>query len=82
MNLKNLTRRFIMEEWVQPSAASHLRALREILESLNPKTVTEKQRLEVAMGHLREVRKNHRRLEEKLHVLEEQVKLLEERKGD
>ena len=82
MNLKNLTRRFVLEEWVQPSAASHLRALREILESLKPKTVTERQRLEVAMDHLREVRKNQRRLEEKLHVLEEQVKLLEEQKGD
>ena len=78
MNLKNLTRRFVLEEWVQPTAGAHLRALREILESLKPKTVTERQRLEVAMDHLREVRKNQRRLEEKLHVLEEQVKLLEE----
>jgi len=78
MNFKNITRRFVLEEWVKPSAASHIQALKEVLESLKPKTVTEKRRLEVALEHLREVRKNQRRLEEKLHVLEEQVKLLEE----
>ena len=80
MNMKNLTRRFILEEWKQPSFASHVQALREILESLKPKTVTEKRRLEVAMVHLREVRKSQRRLEEKLNILEEQVKLIEEQK--
>tara|TARA_R100000808_G_C2095987_1_gene114688 strand:+ start:462 stop:707 length:246 start_codon:yes stop_codon:yes gene_type:complete len=81
MNFKNLTRRFLLGEWKQPSPASHLQALKEILESLKPKTVTEKLRLEVAFEHLREVRKNQRRLEEKLRILEEQANLLEEKEG-
>ena len=82
-NLKNMTRKFLLGEWTQnASPASHLQGLKEVLQNMRPRTLSEKRRLEVAMGHLREIRRSHKRLEEKLHILEEQVKIIEEQKGD
>jgi len=79
----SVTRKFILSEGrpdTEKSILSYLQALRETLESLNPKSQTDYRRIEIAKEHVREARRQARRLQEKVYLLEEQVKVLEEGK--
>ena len=80
MDLNKLTRRFILGEGKDKSIANYIQALRETLGALHPRTQTDFRRLEIAKEHLGEIRKISRRLQERVSLLEEQVKVLEESK--
>lgn len=90
MNFNTLTRKFLMGEWKQNvSTLSRARAIKEALESLKPRTIKERQRIELALENLSHLRRGYRKLEEINKVimeenasLNEKLNLLEENKED
>ena len=74
-----MTKSFLLGETkVNVSIMTHVQAIKEMLSNMRPKSQTEQNRLDAAFQHLREVRKQARRLQERVHTMEEQVKVLEE----
>ena len=79
-----------MGEWKKPvSIMSRARAVKEALESLNPRTNKERQRIEIALENLSHLRRGYRKLEEKNNFLmeensqlNEKLNLLEENKEE
>ena len=80
MDFRRMTRDFLLGERVQPTLASYLQSLAEVLSSITPRSRTDERRLEMAKENLNEVKRQTRRLQERVNVLEEQVKVLEESK--
>lgn len=69
-----------MGEWKQSvSILSRTRAIKEALESLKPRTIKERQRIELALENLNHVRRGYRKLEEQNNFLTEENKNLQER---
>jgi hypothetical protein len=72
MNFNDLTRKFLMGEWnTKASGLSRARAIKEALESLKPRTIKERQRIELALENLSHLRRGYRKFNEKLNLLEE-----------
>tara|TARA_Y100000385_G_C12586115_1_gene422614 strand:- start:86 stop:370 length:285 start_codon:yes stop_codon:yes gene_type:complete len=94
MSFNDLTRKFLMGEWKKggnrkPNAAARARTIKEVLESLNVRTIKERQRIEIALENLSHLRRGYRKLEEQNRVimeenasLSEKLNLLEENKED
>ena len=80
MDLRRMTREFLLGEAKAPSLASYIQSISEVLEAIRPRTKTDSLRIEVARANLKEVRRHVRRLQEHVTVLEEQVQVLEESK--
>ena len=81
LNLNNLTRRFLLDEGtVKPSVRAYVESVIRILDEVRPKSQKENRQLSVAKQHLHEIKRLNRKLEERITLLEEQVKLLEEGK--
>tara|TARA_Y100000034_G_scaffold129228_1_gene185297 strand:- start:1 stop:252 length:252 start_codon:yes stop_codon:yes gene_type:complete len=77
----SMTRKFLIGEGHNPpSVRSYIQSLSEILKAINPKTQTEKRRVEIALEHVREIRRHTRKLEERVFMLEEKLQVLEEDK--
>jgi len=77
----SMTRKFLIGEGHSPpSVRSYVQSLSEILRNLNPKSQTEKRRVEIALEHVREIKRHTRKLEEKVLMLEGKLKVLEEDK--
>jgi len=75
-----LTRKFLLGEWKQPvSILSRARAIKEALESLRPRTIKERQRIELALENLGHVRRSYRKLEEQNLTLSEENQQLTEK---
>jgi len=71
-----------MKEWKEdPSLSGYVQSLYEIISSLKPRTIKERNRISVAKQQLNEIRKMSKKLEERVQILEERVKLLEEGSG-
>lgn len=80
MNFNNLARKFIIGEWKQSvSVMSRARAIKEALESLKPRTIKERQRIELALENLSHLRRGYRKLEEQNNFLVEENKQLNEK---
>jgi len=90
MSFNEMTRKFLMGEWKQNvSVLSRARSIKEALESLKPRTIKERQRIEIALENLGYLRRGYRKLEEKNKVimeenaaLNEKLNLLEENKEE
>ena len=81
VDLGRLTREFIMGESLDtPTMKSYIQSLEENLNSLNHRTIKEKNKIQIAKQHLKEVKRHVRRMEERLNILEEKVSVLEEKK--
>jgi len=80
-NFDKIINRFLLGEINEqnPSIFSYIQNLNEILSHLTPKTMREKRDLEIAKTHLNEIRKYSRKMSEKISLLEEQLKILEEK---
>ena len=77
----SMTRRFLFGEGHNPpSVRSYIQSLTEILRTLSPKTQTERRRIEIALEHVREIKRHTRKLEERVVMLEEKLQVLEEGK--
>ncbi len=72
-----MTRRFLLSEG-DIDVNTYIQAVRDILESLSPKTAADKNRVLTAKNHLREIRRYARRLGEEVKLLEEKIQVLEE----
>ncbi len=82
MSLDKDWKNFLMNEGVdEKSIFTYIQGLQEIISNFKPRTMTEKRRLSLAKGHLREVRKLARRMENEVTVLQEKLNILEESQG-
>ena len=78
-NLNDLTRRFLLDEGtLKPSVRAYVESVIRILDEVRPKSQKENRQLRVAKQHLHEIKRLNRKLEERITLLEEQVKILEE----
>ena len=78
-----MTKRFLLGEWnTKASTSSRLASIKEALGSLKPRTIKERQRIELALENLTHVRREHRKLQEQVKVLEEKLQILEESKEE
>jgi hypothetical protein len=81
IDLNRMTKRFLLGETKSaPSIRAYAESIAHILDDIRPKTQKESRQLSVARQHLQEIKKINRRLQEKISLLEEQVKILEEGK--
>ena len=80
IDLRSLTRNFILNEGSGPTITSWVQALSENINALKPRSLSEERRVEVMKHQLRELKRCSRRMQEQLTKLEEQVTLLEEDK--
>lgn len=80
MDLRRMTRQFLMGESKAPSVVSYIQSVSEVLGAITPRSRTDERRIEMAKSSLKEVRRHVRRLQERVTVLEEQVHVLEESK--
>ena len=79
LNLNDLTRRFLLDEGtVKPSVRAYVESVIRILDEVRPKSQKENRQISVARLHLQEIKRLNRKLEERITLLEEQVKILEE----
>ena len=75
-----ITRRFLLGEAVEaPDTFSYIQSLEEALNNITT-NISGQRRLKVAKEHLRNIRREFRRLNKKVVMLEEQVNILEENK--
>ena len=81
VDLDKMTRRFLTEGQL-PSVASFIQSLEEVLTKLRPNTRTDERRVEIAKSHLKEIRRSVRRLQNEVTLLQEQLQVLEEAKGN
>jgi len=80
MSFHDLTRKFLMGEWKQNvSVLSRARSIKEVLESLKPRTIKERQRIEIALENLSHLRRGYRKLEEQNRVIMEENSVLNEK---
>jgi hypothetical protein len=79
IDLNKITRQFLLgEEKKTPSTMAYIQSLGEALGKLRPRTQQDRNITEVAKSHLREIKKQHRKLQERVSVLEEKLNVLEE----
>ena len=73
---------FLLNEGIdEKTIFTYIQGLQEIISNIKPKTMTEKRRVTLAQGHLREVRKYARRMQNEVTVLQEKLSILEEHKN-
>ena len=79
IDLNNLTRKFLLGETKQrPSVRAYVESIVRIIDEVRPKSQRENRQFSVARQHLHEIKRLNRQLVEKITLLEEQVKILEE----
>ena len=81
-DFNRMTREFLLGESKKPSVQSCIQSISETLDSIIPRSKRDSLKLEMARSNLREIKREFRRTNERLNVLEEQVKVLEENRGD
>jgi len=90
MDFGKLTKKFLLGEWkTEVSILSRTRAIREVLQNLNTRTLKDKQNIELALENLAHLRRGYRKLErqneallEENRELNERLQILEESKGN
>jgi len=79
VDFDKMTRQFLLgEERKPPSTMAYIQSLGEALGKLRPGSQRDRHVVEVAKSHLREIRKQHKKLQERVNVLEEKLNVLEE----
>lgn len=82
MSLNSNWSDFLNEGVLEKTIFTYIQGLQEIVNNFKPKTVTEQNRLILAKQHLREIRREARRMLNENTDLNERLTLLEENKGD
>lgn len=79
-----MTRKFLMGEGAgkELGMMSHLQALQETLEMLQPRSQSDSRRVEIARDHLRGIKRHYRRMEQENKRLQEKLSILEEEKAN
>jgi hypothetical protein len=80
-NLDSIIRRFLInEDNNSPDIHSHVLVVSEIIEKLKPSSLRETRLISAAKQHIYEIKRCARKLQEKVTMLEEQIRILEEGK--
>jgi hypothetical protein len=82
MSLNSDWQKFLTESLDEKNIFTYIQGLQEIISNLKPRSMTEKRRLQIAKTHLREVKRFARRMENDMSVLQEELNILKESKGD
>ena len=80
MNYRRLTREFLLGEGQQTSPHSYFQTITELLDMMNPRTISNKRRIESIRESVRNLRKHMLQMEKRINVLQEQIQVLEEAK--
>ena len=81
VDLRRMTRDFLLGEVKSnPTARAYVESVLRILDEVRPKSQRESRQLSVARQNLLEIKRVVRTLENKISLLEEQVRILEEGK--
>tara|TARA_R100001126_G_scaffold98983_1_gene73916 strand:+ start:351 stop:602 length:252 start_codon:yes stop_codon:yes gene_type:complete len=81
VDLRKMTRDFLIGEVKSnPTARAYVESVLRILDEVRPKSQKESRQLSVARQNLLEIKRVVRTLENKISLLEEQVRILEEGK--
>tara|TARA_R100000773_G_C4164443_1_gene80814 strand:- start:382 stop:636 length:255 start_codon:yes stop_codon:yes gene_type:complete len=81
VDLRKMTRDFLLGEVKSnPTARAYVESVLRILDEVRPKSQRESRQLSVARQNLLEIKRVVRTLENKISLLEEQVRVLEESK--
>ncbi len=81
VDLRRITRDFLLGEVKSnPTARAYVESVLRILDEVRPKSQRESRQLSVARQNLLEIKRVVRTLENKISLLEEQVRVLEEGK--
>ena len=79
VDLRKMTRDFLIGEVKSnPTARAYVESVLRILDEVRPKSQRESRQLSVARQNLLEIKRVVRTLENKISLLEEQVRVLEE----
>jgi len=85
MDYDRLTREFgefIVNESADPDLMGYLQALSETLRAIRTTSRKDERRVQLGIRHVNEVKRYVKRMNKKITTLEEQVKVLEESKGE
>ena len=82
VDLNSLTRKFMVSEGRGPTINSWIQSLSENIGALKPRSLSEERRVEVMKHNLAELKRAARRMGDKISVLEEQLNILQEEKGN
>ncbi len=85
MDLDRITREFgefLLDESADPDLMGYLQALSESLRAIRPGSRKDERRIQLGIKHLNEVKRHVKRMNKRISTLEEQVKVLEESKGE
>jgi len=80
VDFRKLTREFLLGEAQQASPQSYFQTITELLDMMNPKTVSNKRRIESIRESVRNLRRHMLQMEKRINVLQEQIQVLEETK--
>ena len=80
VDFRKMTRDFLLGESKNPTARAYVESVLRILDEVRPKSQRESRQLSVARKNLLEIKRVVRTLENKISLLEEQVRILEEGK--
>jgi uncharacterized protein YigA (DUF484 family) len=79
VDLDRMTRRFLLgEDRKAPSGMAYIQSLGKALSELKVSSQRDRNIVEIAKSHLREIRKQHKKLHERVSILEEKLNILEE----
>jgi len=80
VDFRKLTRKFLLGEAKQASPQSYFQTITELLDMMNPRTTSNKRRLESIRENVRNLRRHMLQMEKRITVLQEQIQVLEEAK--
>ena len=76
-----ITRRFLMGENLdKPGLLEYIQHIGEIISSIRPATKQEARRIAIAKESIKQCRRHAKKLQERVRVLEEELKPLQEKK--
>tara|TARA_R110000824_G_C15095504_1_gene665776 strand:+ start:770 stop:1018 length:249 start_codon:yes stop_codon:yes gene_type:complete len=82
MDLRGLTRRFLMGESYNPHGVGYIESLMESLKTMKSYSQVQERRRQIALEHAVKARREYLRMERKMKTLEERLQVLEENKND
>ncbi len=82
MSLNSDWQKFLTESLDEKNIFTYIQGLQEIISNLKPRSMAEKRRLQIAKTQLRDVKRFARRMENDMSVLQEELNILKESKGD
>ena len=78
IDLRKMTREFLLGEGKKPDWKAYLQSIEEALSTIRIRTQKDSRRVDLAKHNLKEIKRYMRRMEEQVTTLEEQLKVLEE----